>query len=99
LGPTGPVVGAIPNASFAIREVSLKEGDLLLAFTDGITVALNSANEPLGRDRLSKLVQSADRMPDELLQAIAGATRRHVGPAKQFDDITKFAVRRSMPSP
>jgi phosphoserine phosphatase RsbU/P len=45
LGPTGPALGAIPDAQHAVHQVHMDHGDLLFAYTDGLTEAENSADQ------------------------------------------------------
>jgi GAF domain-containing protein len=39
LEPTGPLLGAIPDADYAQTEVPLQPGDVLVTYTDGVTEA------------------------------------------------------------
>ena len=41
LTPTGPVVGVIPDAVCDIARAQLATGDVLFAYTDGVTEARN----------------------------------------------------------
>jgi sigma-B regulation protein RsbU (phosphoserine phosphatase) len=95
LGPTGPVVGVIPNARFVVRERAMAAGDLLLAFTDGISDAINVDNAPFGRERLVGLLHGDHAAPAALIQTIEMQLDKFVGEAEQFDDITLLVVKRS----
>jgi serine phosphatase RsbU (regulator of sigma subunit) len=98
LRPTGPAVGAILDAVFTVKEIRMEPGDLLLAFTDGVTDALNCKDEFFGKDCLPALLDRTDRDPEALLNDIQAELTRFVGEAEQFDDITMIAVgRRSRP--
>jgi serine phosphatase RsbU (regulator of sigma subunit) len=95
LGPTGPVVGIIPDAHFGVKQVVLQKGELLVAFTDGITDAMNSAGEPFSRERLSELVgRNGGASPAVLTEAIKAELQLFVGSADPFDDITLLAIGR-----
>jgi len=48
----GPVLGIFPGAGYSFGVVELKHGDRLLVFTDGITEAMNAADEEFGEGRL-----------------------------------------------
>ena len=48
----GTVLGVFPDATFAGGEVEIEAGDRLVLFTDGITEALNAADEEYGEERL-----------------------------------------------
>lgn len=90
---TGPALGAIPDAEFAVREVQLLEGELVFAFTDGAPDALNAAGHEFGREQLVSLLH-ADVSAETLLAEISVHLKDHIGNADPFDDITLLAARR-----
>ncbi len=94
LWPTGPIVGIIPDAEFNSRELSVSEKDLLLAYTDGVTDALDRDEISFGRERLVEAVIPSRSDCTGLFQSIEGALHRFIGEAAQFDDITLLAVMR-----
>lgn len=95
LDPTGPVIGIIPGARFGVQQVKLKKGDMLVAFTDGITDATNASDEIFGRERLSSVIGEGAASPDATLATLERRLAAFVGGAPQFDDITLLAVKRS----
>ena len=95
LRPTGPAVGAIPEACFFVKEVLIEEGDLLLFFTDGIPDALNSAGDSFGKGSLFQFMQQGDPEPANVVQRIEARLQAFIGDAEQFDDITLMAIRRT----
>ncbi len=44
----------LPNASWREESVTLAPGDLLCVYTDGLTEAVDAAEEEFGLDRLSR---------------------------------------------
>lgn len=94
LRPTAPAIGVIPSAKFSVQEIEMEENSLLLAFTDGIPDALNSAGEPFGQERLLKSLKEGEGGPAALLEKIADQLGAFIGSAEQFDDITLVAVKR-----
>lgn len=95
LAPTGPVVGIFANIDFKIQQTCLEPGDTLLAYTDGVTDALNPAGEMFSRERLASLLaQQPDSTAPALLDHIETCLHAHVAGADQYDDITLLAVRR-----
>ncbi len=93
LRPTGPAVGAIPDARFGTREICMDAGDLLLAFTDGIPDALDAEGNFFDKRRLQGLLDG-DREPAAVVEIIDRELHRFVGKAEQFDDISMIVVRR-----
>ena len=89
------VLGPMDGIPFTEQKISLKRGDLLFVYTDGVTEALNVANEEYLPDRLIKFMNSTDCRVDlqTLLKNIRADVAEHVGEAEQSDDITLFALR------
>ena len=56
----GPPIGILPDAVFRESVVSLVPGDTLVLYSDGITEAVNGADEEFGMDRLVALVRGSD---------------------------------------
>jgi phosphoserine phosphatase RsbU/P len=94
LGPTGPVVGVIPGASFAVKEALLEKGEILVAFTDGVPDAMNAGGISFGRERLVPLLQLPHAGSAALIGCIEEHLRQFTGAADPFDDITLLAVHR-----
>ncbi len=94
LEPTGPVVGVIPEATFAVKEISLEANDLLLTFTDGVPDACNGLNDPFGHECLLELLNPGGYSPTVLIQRIEERLQQFIGTADQFDDITLLALKR-----
>jgi sigma-B regulation protein RsbU (phosphoserine phosphatase) len=94
LAATGPLVGIIPGAHFDIGEVSIQPGDTLLAFTDGVTEALNASGVFFGRERLYALLSQGFSSAAELLDCILASLQEYIRGADPSDDITLLAVRR-----
>ena len=89
------VMGPMEGVPFAEQKISLAKGDLIFIYTDGVTEALNVADEEYLPDRLIKFMNETDcRAPlQTLLKNIRGDVAAHVGEAAQSDDITMFALR------
>ena len=94
LQPTGPIVGIITDANFTACEMLMEKNDLLVAFTDGITDAMNANEEFFGRERLLNLLIKADPTPALLLKNIDEQLQQFIGTADQFDDITVLAIKK-----
>ncbi len=89
LGVGGTALGLFPDSCFEQGEVKLQPGDLLLAFTDGITEPQNSFEEEFGEQRLAEAVQrmTADS-PDEIARQIYQAVNEWTGSPVLQDDMT-----------
>lgn len=97
LGRTGSPLGIFPDMEFGIEQTQLEPGDLLLAFTDGVTEAKSATDEQFTEERLEALVAADTSSATGLIEAIQHDIRQHVGSAAQSDDITMLAIRRISP--
>jgi sigma-B regulation protein RsbU (phosphoserine phosphatase) len=90
----GPVIGLIEHCAYQQGIVTLTAGDLLVAYTDGISEAMNAANEEWGEDRLMAAVVPKRAMPAvALIDALMTSADAFVAGASQHDDMTLLVVR------
>jgi serine phosphatase RsbU (regulator of sigma subunit) len=61
------VLGRFKDWKCGVEEVSLRPGDVLLIYTDGITEAPDPAGEEFGESRLLEILRSRPRAPVEAL--------------------------------
>ena len=95
LMPTGPAVGLLADAQFRVEQAVLDAGDLLFAYTDGVTEARNPQGEMFGEARLAAEREAhAGEAAESLLAAIETAVRDFMAGGEPADDITMLAVKR-----
>jgi serine phosphatase RsbU (regulator of sigma subunit) len=94
LPPTGPAVGALPNMEYTPRDLRLESGDMLLAFTDGVTEERSPAGTFYGEDRLLAVVSAGYASSAALLARIEAEVDAHRAGAERTDDLTMLAVMR-----
>ncbi|MGA2232283.1 MAG: SpoIIE family protein phosphatase [Tepidisphaeraceae bacterium] len=87
------VLGVDPNEAYTQRVIDLAAGDFLLLYTDGLTDAMNFANERFGRQRLNEAYLKGGTTAEAIAQNIIWEMRRFVGLAKQNDDVTMIVVK------
>ncbi|MGD0499884.1 MAG: SpoIIE family protein phosphatase [Bryobacteraceae bacterium] len=93
LEATGPPVGLLETAEWAVAEARLAAGDKLVCYTDGVTEARNEAGEFFGRKRLKQVVAAHAAEPSEAIrQAIQEAVEAFTAGAPQWDDITVLVL-------
>jgi sigma-B regulation protein RsbU (phosphoserine phosphatase) len=92
---SGIALGLFPARTYDEQSFSLREGDLLAIYSDGVTDAQNQAEEDFGADRLVEvLTQHADQPASEVVARTFDAIDRFAGDAPQFDDITMLVMKR-----
>jgi sigma-B regulation protein RsbU (phosphoserine phosphatase) len=90
----GPVVGLLPFAQFAQNEFRMQPADILIAFTDGISEAMNDREEEWEEERfIAEARTCRDLGAREMIRAIFQAADRFTGAARQYDDMTLVIVK------
>jgi sigma-B regulation protein RsbU (phosphoserine phosphatase) len=90
----GMVLGATENASYQQQTTWLEPGDVLVAYTDGVTEAWSPEGEEFGEGRLCAIVQAARELPArEIADRIVLGVRDWVREAPQADDLTLVVAR------
>jgi sigma-B regulation protein RsbU (phosphoserine phosphatase) len=85
----GMVVGMIKQATFEEETIQLEPGDLLVAFSDGITEARNVDGEEFGDERLLTCVNANRALaPAALLQRLFEEVHHFSAGGVQADDLT-----------
>jgi sigma-B regulation protein RsbU (phosphoserine phosphatase) len=88
-------VGILPDQSYEVQRATLAPGERLVAFSDGITEALNRDEELYGDERLYAALRARPRLTsDQLVPAIIADVDGFVGGAPQADDLTLLVVTR-----
>jgi sigma-B regulation protein RsbU (phosphoserine phosphatase) len=90
----GLVLGVMEDTEHKTETITLKDGDTILLYTDGLIDAMNFDNELWGKERMLEAI-SACRCcsADQLVRNILGYRRRFVGLARQIDDTSIVAVK------
>jgi sigma-B regulation protein RsbU (phosphoserine phosphatase) len=90
----GAVVGLMPDFPYIQATIAMQPGDLLIGFTDGISEAMNSAEEDYGEARLIAAAQTCDNLSAaEIISRLVADVDTFVAGAKQHDDMTLVVVR------
>jgi phosphoserine phosphatase RsbU/P len=89
----GSVLGVFPHSTFELGTVSLRPGDVLALFTDGVTEARGAGDDEFGDDRLLQVLQknrasSVQEIQREIIKAAVEFTH---GP--WHDDATVLVLR------
>jgi sigma-B regulation protein RsbU (phosphoserine phosphatase) len=93
----GPVIGLLPEAFYEQGSILMHPGDLLLTYTDGISEAMNSAEEEWGEEAMILAAQQASDSSaedaEDIVKAIFAAADVFAGGAAQHDDMTVLVMR------
>ena len=90
----GPVVGLFKPARYVQASLELASGDVLVLFTDGISEAMNAADEEWDEERLRESVRACRYRPAaEMIDCIMRDADAFVAGAPQHDDMTIMVVK------
>ncbi|MEZ2346017.1 PP2C family protein-serine/threonine phosphatase [Terriglobus sp. RCC_193] len=90
----GTVVGLMDGMRYDQETVQLESGDLLIAYSDGVTEPENDFGE-FGEDRLLDVVRANRDQPLEVISTeVMAALDAWIGGAEQPDDITLVLARK-----
>ena len=89
---TGPAVGMETGLLFNESTVELQAGDVLFAYTDGVTEAKNQQGEFFTLKRLISLLSQVKGSATLAVKTIREALNAHTENAEPYDDITMLAV-------
>jgi sigma-B regulation protein RsbU (phosphoserine phosphatase) len=90
------MVGAVENAVYDERKITLKPGDMLFVYTDGVTEAMNENGELYTDERLEATlgrVATPDKNSETILAEVRADVAEHVGEAESSDDVTMLGIR------
>jgi len=91
----GIPLGILPEATHEIGSASLRSGDWLIVFTDGVVEAVNSKGEEYEEPRLIQVANSAaSTTPPEFLRLLLADLDTFVGNTPQHDDMTCLLLKR-----
>lgn len=91
----GPAIGLTQTARYPQENVEMKNGDLLVLYSDGITEARNEVGRFYSEDRLRDLVRFTHGMDAASLgNRILGSVEDFVHRARQSDDLSMIVIRK-----
>ncbi len=88
---SGPALGFDATESYEVWRGKLRPGDLLFAYTDGVTEAFDRDEVAFGEDRLRDALR-ASRDAADACDGMLIDVHRFASGAAQSDDITVFAI-------
>lgn len=88
-------LGIVPDLKYNASEHTLDPGDMIIAFTDGVTEVMNAKKEIFGPKRLEKLYSKLPGGVQEVIDAIIEKTEEFESGMSSRDDTCLIGVCRS----
>ncbi len=90
----GTALGVMPDIELEEKKISLREGDIVVLYTDGVTEAINNKEEQFGQDRLIEVIaQSTNLSAQDLIDRIEEEVTVFAQGQPQFDDFTLVVLK------
>ncbi len=92
----GGLLGLMSDMNYPVDFVDLKSGDIVFAYTDGLTEATNFKDEMYGRARVVealKFAASQGYSADSIIRYCVWDMRRFAGLKHRLDDLTLIAIK------
>lgn len=90
----GPVVGLIETASYSNGWLQMVHGDILVAFTDGISEAMNRRDDEWSEDRLiDAACRCTQKSAGEIVRCLVEEADAFTDGAPQHDDMTLSVLK------
>jgi serine phosphatase RsbU (regulator of sigma subunit) len=91
----GPMLGALKNAAFQTGSITLNPGDMLVAYSDGVTECRNSQDQEFDMERLrTAAVAVSGGSASKALFSLLGTVLDFADSCPPGDDLTVLVVRR-----
>ncbi len=92
-GDAGPPLGIIDNIAYNDSFLSLQPGEDMLLYTDGVTEAMNPAQEQFTEERLLKILLRTHPRLENIINSVTEEVKTFTGDATSNDDLTLLAAR------
>lgn len=98
----GLMLAGMDGVRYKEQTVQLQKGDILYLYTDGVTEAMNTAEELYGEDRLQSLLSFGENYPEPsadngivepVCSMVSEDLAKYTAGAEQSDDITMLCIR------
>ncbi|MBU1076110.1 MAG: SpoIIE family protein phosphatase [Spirochaetes bacterium] len=94
LDTEGLPVGISEDQKYNQGEVTLKTGDIIMLYTDGITEAMNEKRDQFSLDKVKKIIQNnKNKSAEDIGKSITKEIDEFVGEAEQHDDQTLILLK------
>ncbi len=96
LSTGGMVIGMDPTARYEHEWFTMNSGDIIFAYTDGLSEALNFDDEPFGIARIRSALKEAISQglsADGICKHILWQLRKFTGLQKRADDLTLLTIK------
>jgi sigma-B regulation protein RsbU (phosphoserine phosphatase) len=88
-------LGALRDGGYRALATRLGPGEVLLAYSDGVTEARSPGGEQFGDERVAEVLAAAPADPDAVVDRVLAALGEFTRDLEPYDDLTVIAVGRT----
>lgn len=89
-------LGLMREVKYNEQKIELKNGEIFLAYSDGLIEAQNENSQFFGKERLVKILSSINNLdPQSIGKLIISEVNRFVGDAVKFDDLSLIIMKKN----
>ncbi len=100
IDPSSIPLGMMADCTCREGHLDLQPGDLIVAYSDGLTEATNATGQEFGPDRLRALLPGLRGLPsEEIVARVTRDVNAFLGGLRPHDDLSLIAVGRPGPAP
>jgi serine phosphatase RsbU (regulator of sigma subunit) len=86
----------VPGAAYREQHQEVRPGEMLIAYSDGLTEALNAAGEFYGEERLHAVFTGVSGLPAREAGArILESVDAFIGTTRPYDDLSLIVLKRA----
>ncbi len=90
----GKPVGIFPEETYLSKSYHYEGEKIFVLYSDGITEAINSAEEEFGQERLLEMIRKNDEKTSrEIINEIIQAVENHADSVENLDDMTLIVIK------
>jgi len=90
----GIPLGVVDEMNLELKEIDLKQNELVFLYTDGVTEAVNEQDEEFGLKPIEQLISTNQNAPPEvLMEKVMREITIFAGENEQHDDITMVIIQ------
>ncbi len=90
----GPVIGLFQNAQYKQGEIAIRPGDVFLGYTDGVSEAMNEADDEWGEQNLIAEAKNCESLePGRMIDCLIAGADHFANGAPQHDDMTLIIAK------
>lgn len=92
------ILGLMEESSYTDETFTMREGNVLVVYSDGVTDAVDKDENYFGEERLQKVIrENLSESASRIIEAISQEVESFIGECDAIDDLTLVVIKRDSP--